>query len=159
MAKPLDETDRALIRALERDARISNKDLAASVGLSPSGCIERVRSLQERGVVTGFHAEVDPQHLGVGLQALIAVRLTKHTRADVDSFREHVLALPEVLSMFHVTGSEDFLIHVAAKDPDHLRDLALDRFTTRPEVLHIETSLVFEHVQRFEWPQYVTSTQ
>jgi DNA-binding Lrp family transcriptional regulator len=79
---PLDRIDRALVRALQKDARLSNKELAAQVGLAPSSCLERVRRLRRTGVLRGFHADVAPEALGVGLQALIAVQLRQHSRQD-----------------------------------------------------------------------------
>ena len=144
---PLDRTDHALVAALQQDARLSNKELAARVGLAPSSCLERVRRLVRAGVLAGFHAEVDPKAMGVGLQALVAVRLARHERGPFETFRRHVLALPETRSAFHVAGATDFLVHVAVRDSDHLRELILSAFTARPEVAHVETSLIFEHAR------------
>jgi DNA-binding Lrp family transcriptional regulator len=142
----LDEQDIAILATLEKNARISNKDLAEHVGLAPSTCLERVRRLVAAGAIHGFHAEIDLAILGFGLQALIAVRLQRHSRKIVTSFREYVLGLAEVRAVYHVAGADDFLVHVAVRDADHLRDLAMDAFTTRPEVARIETRLIFEHV-------------
>lgn len=144
---PLDRTDSAIVRALRENARLSNKELAAVVGLAPSTCHERVRRLVRRGVFLGFHADVQPKAIGAGLQALVAVRLERHTRASYDAFRRHVLALPEVLALFHVAGANDFLVHVATRDSDALRDLILGAFTAYPEVRHVETSLIYEHTR------------
>jgi len=142
----LDASDVAILATLKKNARISNKDLAETVGLAPSTCLERVRRLVDLGAIHGFHADVDLGLLGFGLQAMIAVRLQRHSRELVDSFREYVLGLAEVRAIYHVAGADDYLVHVAARDADHLRDLALDAFTTRREVAHIETRLIFEHV-------------
>jgi len=86
---------------------------------------------------------------------MIAVRLRQHSRDVVDSFRNHVAELPEVRSVFHVTGGDDFLVHVAVRDSDHLRDLALDSFTTRAEVDHIQTRLIFEYTPTWRLPVLV----
>ena len=142
----LDQQDVMILATLKRDARISNKDLASAVGLAPSTCLERVRRLVEIGAIHGFHADIDLAMLGFGLQAMIAVRLQRHSRKIVASFHEYVLGLTEVRAVYHVAGADDFLVHVAVRDADHLRDLALDAFTTRSEVAHIETRLIFEHV-------------
>ena len=139
----LDRTDRVLVRALQRNARVSNKALAEQVGLAPSTCLERVRSLRARGVVRGFHAEVDPAALGRGAEALIAARIRPHSRQIVDAFWQHVLSLPETIAIFHLSGADDFLIHVAVEDTGALRDFVLDRLTSRPEVAHLETHLIF----------------
>lgn len=144
----LDRIDAELVLALQRNARLSNKDLAAHVGLAPSTCLERVRGLVRRGVLRGFHAEVDPAALGRRVQALVAVRLRAHTREEVDAFRAYALSLPEAIAVTHVGGADDFLVHVAVADTHALRDFALDRLTTRPEVVHLETRIVFEHVRK-----------
>lgn len=155
METKLDRIDRAILLALQNEARLSNKELAAKVGLAPSSCLERVRKLKEDGVLQGFHAEVRPDAMGVGLQAMIAVRLRQHSRDLVAAFWAHAKALPEVLSLFHVTGEHDFLVHVAVRDTEHLRDLALDAFTTRPEVAHLQTSLIFEWTKAGNLPNYI----
>jgi len=132
---------------LQKNARMSNKDLAKLVGLSPSSCLERVRRLRERGVLSGFHAAVDPALLGRPTQALISVRLQVHHRHLIDDFYQHVLRLPESISVFHVTGSDDYVVHVAVADTEHLRALVLD-LTARDEVEHVETRLIFEVVRK-----------
>ena len=150
----MDRIDNAILAALQNDGRISNKELAAVVGLAPSSCLERTRRLQERGVIKGFRAIVDPIALGIGLQAFVLVRLAQHNRAVLDGFRDHLETLPEVVSVYHVAGQQDFVVHVAVKDADHLRNLALDSFTTRTEVDRINTALVYEHISQPVWPNY-----
>ena len=144
----LDRTDRRLIALLTEDARRSNKELAAAVGIAPSTCSERLRRLQEAGVFRGFHADVHPKALSIGLQSMIAIRLRRHGADEVDVFRSKALALDEVIGVSHVTGANDFLVHVVVRDADHLRDLAVSSFTSWPEVAHIETALIFEHVSK-----------
>ena len=148
----LDRFDVAILAALRKNARISNKRLAEAVGLAPSTCLERVRRLVELGVLRGFHADVDLGPLDMGMQAMIAVRMREHSRELVDSFRAYALTLPQVLGVFHVSGADDFLVHVAVRDAHELRDLALDSFTTRPEVDRIETRLIFEHMSSWTLP-------
>lgn len=152
MKTALDRIDFAILDALQNDGRLSNKELAAKVHLSPSSCWERVRGLQEDGVLEGFHAAVDPKALGIGLQALIGVSLKRHTREAVESFQDHALDTREVMAVFHVTGARDFLIHVAVRDAEHLRDLALEAFTTHPEVANLETSLIFRGDRKPGYP-------
>ncbi len=144
----LDRTDFEILAALQKNARTSNKELALAIGLAESSCLERVRRLQRRGVLLGSHAEVDPRALGLGLQALIRVRLARHARKEVEAFQKHALALPEVLAIYHVTGEDDFLVHVATRDAEHLRGLTLEAFTTRKEVSRIQTSLIFAHARK-----------
>lgn len=143
----LDRIDRALVALLAKNARLSNKELAATVGLAPSSCHERVRRLVSTGVLCAFHAEFDPRALGFSLEAMVAIRLSRHSRERFTSFREYLLTLEEVVAVFHMAGENDFLVHVRARDAEHLRDIAIDRFISRDEVGHIETWLMFEHVR------------
>ncbi len=110
----LDDVDRHIVRELARDARTPNNALAERVGIAPSTCLGRVRSLRERGVIRGYHADVDPAALGRPLQAMIAVRLQGHARGHIRSFVAGVAGLPEVLNVFFLAGKDDFLLHVAA---------------------------------------------
>ena len=150
----LDRTDRAILRLLQNDARLTNKDLAARVGIAQSTCSERVRRLERTGAFKGFHADVDLGLLGVGLQAMIAVRLQRHETSQVSRFREYAEGLPEVVAFYHMAGTDDFLVHVVARDSDDLRDIAMGAFSAQPEVTHIETSIIFEHTQFLRVPDY-----
>ena len=141
----LDRIDTALLGLLRKNARLPNKALAEKTGIAPSTALERVRRMQESRVILGYHAEISPHALGIGLQAMVAVRLTRHSRALVDSFHAYLSARPEVIALYHLAGADDFLVHVGAKDSDHLRELTLSAFTERPEVAHIETHLIFDY--------------
>ncbi len=141
----IDRTDRHLLAYLQHDARISNKDLAAKVGLAPSSCLARVKRLERSGAVRGYHADVDPRAYGATLEAFIAIRLEKHARTAIAAFERHLGTLPEVRGVFHVAGANDYLVHVAVRDAEHLREFALAAFSTRAEVAHMETSLIFSH--------------
>lgn len=117
-------------------------------GVAPSTCLERVRSLRARGRIRGFRAEVDLPSLGRKLQALIAIRFRTHTRDLVDPFVNYLLSLPETVGLFNVTGDDDYLLHVAVADADHLHAFVLDRLGTRPEVDHLRTALVYQHLRK-----------
>jgi DNA-binding Lrp family transcriptional regulator len=148
----LDSVDAAIVHELQKDARLLNKDLADQVNVAASTCVVRHRALRERGVITGYHAEVDLAAIGRPVQAIIAVRVRPHTRAIVGPFMAYVLALPETLAMSHVAGPEDFLVHVAVADTAHLQRLVLDSFTTRPEVAELHTNLLFQHIRKHTIP-------
>ncbi len=143
----LDELDRALLRALENDARQTNRDLADATGVAPSTSLERVRSLRERGVIRGFHAEIDLGAVDRPVQALISVRIRPPSRPMIEGFREWVIALPETIGLFVLSGSYDFMIHVAVADTDGLYAFVIDRLTQRREVADVNTSVVYEHLR------------
>ncbi|WP_223883719.1 Lrp/AsnC family transcriptional regulator [Pseudarthrobacter sp. BIM B-2242] len=144
----LDETDHLIVQMLQADARTPNNAIAAAAGIAPSTCHGRIRSLQERGVIRGFHADVDPAAVGRGLQALIAIRLQAHARANLTRFENYLAGLPAVESIFFVTGDRDFLIHVAVADSAVLRALVADNLSLRPEVAGTNTTVIFEYLRR-----------
>ena len=141
----VDAVDRVMLELLAQDARITNQRLAEAAGIAPSTALARLRALRERGVIRGFHAEVDLAALGRPLQALIAVRLAVHARDQIDAFTDTVRRLPGVLMVFHLTGVTDYLVWVAATDAQDLREFVVDHLATHPSVAHAETSLIYEH--------------
>ncbi|OGA50214.1 MAG: hypothetical protein A3G25_05770 [Betaproteobacteria bacterium RIFCSPLOWO2_12_FULL_63_13] len=151
---PIDRIDFVILAALQNNARLSNKELSARIGLAPSSCLERVRALTRSGVLQGAHAEVSGAALGIGLEALVAIRLVKHSREAFRRLYAHLRSLPEVLCVFHVSGVNDLQVHVAVRDVHHLRSLIVERFAIRPEVDHCETSLIFELHRKHQWPSY-----
>ena len=148
----VDRIDRHILNALAEDARVSNKELAQTVGLSQSACLERVRRLSERGVLRGAHADVDPAAFGIGVQAFVAVQLKRHTRTAVARFEETAIQLPQVVALYHLTGRNDYMAHAVAQDMEHLRDFTLDAITSLPEVARVETSLLFRATKKSAWP-------
>jgi DNA-binding Lrp family transcriptional regulator len=142
----LDEIDRHIVRELARDARMPNNALAERIGIAPSTCLGRVRSLRERGVIRGYHADVDQTALGRPLQAMIAVRLQGHARGHIRAFVARVASLPEVLNVFFLAGKDDFLLHVAAASTATLRDF-VESLSANGDVSYTETSLIFEHIR------------
>src|SRR5271156_5764564 len=137
----VDAIDRAMLELLAQDARITNQRLAESVGVAPSTAVARLRTLRDRGVIRGFHAKVDLAALGRPLQALIAVRLAVHAREQIDAFTSAVRQLPGVLMVFHLAGATDYLVWVAARDAQDLREFVVDHLATHSAVSHAETSL------------------
>ncbi len=144
----LDPIDHALVRELQEDARRSNRELAAAVHVSPSTSSERVRALRADGVIRGYHADVALDALGRRVQALTAVTIRPPTRENIEAFRNWTASLPELVAVFVVSGSSDFLLHVAVADTDALYAFVIDRLTERPEVADVNTSVVYEHIRR-----------
>ncbi|MHB1489810.1 leucine-responsive regulatory protein [mine drainage metagenome] len=143
----LDEIDRRVLNLLQQDARMPNNALAAAVGIAPSTCLARVRTLRAAGVIRGFHAEVDPAALGRGLQAMVAVRMQSGARNRLSAFAQRLAARSEVLDLYFLAGADDFLVHVAVEDSDALREFVLEQLSAFPEVALTETSLIFEHIR------------
>jgi DNA-binding Lrp family transcriptional regulator len=144
----LSPVERTLVHLLQKNARMTNKDLARTAGIAESTCLERVRSLQESGVIRGWHAEIDHAALGRPLRALISVRLQPKTTASVRAFQKAVYEAPETLSMSTVTGADDFVVEVAVPDVERLESFVLEVITSRQDVADTRTSLVYDHQRK-----------
>jgi DNA-binding Lrp family transcriptional regulator len=153
----LDRIDVEILATLQNNARLSNKELSAAVGLAPSSCLERVRALARKGVLKGHHAEVAANAFGIGVEALVAVRLLRHSRDQFRTLYNHLLSLTEVLGIFHVSGVNDLQVHVAVRDIQHLRDLIVEQFAGRAEVEHCETAVIFDMHRKHQTPCYLPS--
>lgn len=143
---PIDSADRAILDVVARAGRISNAQLAEQVGMAPSTIHQRLRSLLERRVVTGFHASIDQRSLGLGLQAMIGVTLRPGARQEsIQAFAEEVRALPQVLQLFFLGGVDDFMVHVAVADSSGLRQFVVDHLSAQPSVASTRTSIIFDY--------------
>ena len=141
----LDAVDRQIIDLLAENARITNSELAEKTGIAQSTCILRVRSLVAKGVITGFHASVNAAAVGLGLQVLISVTLRATARQQLSQFMADMRKLPEVVQVFFLGGSEDFIVHLAVKDSEQVREFVLEHLSANAAVANTRTNMVFEH--------------
>jgi DNA-binding Lrp family transcriptional regulator len=118
-----------------RDARQTNRDLARTLGFAPSTCLERIRSPRACGVITGCPAAVDPAALDRHVQALIHFKIRPLSRAVIETFKTCAAGLPEVSTVYVVTGGDDMIVHVSAPSVDHVHGFLMDKFTARREVV------------------------
>ncbi|QHJ11827.1 Leucine-responsive regulatory protein [Paraglaciecola mesophila] len=153
-SRALDSIDLDIIASLFEDARTTNKEIAKRVGLAPSSCLERIKRLQADNIIQGASLQVDLNALGGHIQAMISIRLSDHNRLAVDDFVADLLPQPEVLSVFHMGGNIDFLLHVTVSDSSHLRDFVFNQLTARPEINHVESALVYEHRRSQKLPKF-----
>ena len=144
----LDGIDLAIVRELGKNARITNADLASKVGIAPSTCLTRVRSLVDQKVIKGFFADVSPASLGFELQAIISVTLRAGARANLAEFMKTMSAHPQVIQVFFLGGSEDFLVHVAVRNSDEVREFVLEQLSNNASVANTRTNIVFEHFHK-----------
>ena len=143
----LDNTDRRLLRELQRDGRISNQDLADRVGLSPSPCLRRVRALHDQGIILGYHALLDANKLGLTLMALIHISMDRHTPERFAHFEEVISTLPQVLECLLVTGQEaDYQLKVVVRDMQAYQHLLLEKITRIDGVSGVRSSFVMRRV-------------
>jgi Lrp/AsnC family leucine-responsive transcriptional regulator len=145
MEATVDDIDQRILGLLQQNARISNADIAREVGMAPSATLERVRKLEERGVVQGYEARLDPALLGRGLTAFIFVR-SQGMKAEKGA-AQVLAALEEVQEVHHVAGEDCFLVKVRAADTHDLHRLIRDRIGAIPQVTSTRTTIVLETVK------------
>lgn len=143
----LDRYDRRILAELQAAGRLSNQELADRIGLSPSPCLRRVRSLEDAGVIVGYHAEADARALGLNLMALIHISMDQHTPERFKGFEDAVRAIPEILECLLVTGqSADYQLKAVVRDMDAYQELLLQRITRIAGVAGVHTSFVLRRV-------------
>jgi DNA-binding Lrp family transcriptional regulator len=146
LSSDLDDLDRRILEALRGDARMTNSALAERLQIAPSTAHVRLRSLVDRGVITGFVTSIDQRSLGLGLQAIIGVTLRPGARHEsITRFAEEVRKLPQVIQVFFLGGSDDFIVHIAVSDSSALREFVVNHLSAQPSVASTRTSIVFDY--------------
>lgn len=141
----LDDTDRKILALLQANARVTNADVAREVGMAPSATLERIRKLEERGIVRGYEARLDPGQLGLGITAFVQVRSREAPASERTG--EKLAAMDEVQELHHIAGEDCFMLKVRARDPKDLQRILRDRIGAIPEVASTRTTIVLETVK------------
>ncbi|MFV2061658.1 MAG: Lrp/AsnC family transcriptional regulator [Gammaproteobacteria bacterium] len=143
----LDRYDRQILHILQQQGRVSNQDLAEKIGLSQSPCLRRVRTLEENGLILGYHAIVDAKKLGLTMMALIHISLDKHTPERFNNFESEIRAMPPVLECLLITGQDaDYQLKVIVKDMEAYQQLLLGKITRIAGVTGVHSSFVMREV-------------
>lgn len=140
----MDKINRRILRILESEGRISNTDLSTRVGLSPSACLRRVQELERTGVIRGYRAVLDPEQLGIGFVAFVAVGLNDHSKPAQDAFEMAISAAPEVRECHNVTGSFEYLLRVECEDMGAYKVFHSEVLGSIPEVNAITSYAVMD---------------
>lgn len=144
----MDSKDRQIIRALQRDGRMTNQDLAETVNLSPSPCLRRLRNLETSGVIKGYGVEVDAKAYGLPVTVFVRIRLDKHDEDTVRHFETRVAAIDEILECYVMTGLSDYLLRVVAADLDDYETFVRTRLHPIGGIGSIDTSFAYGTVKR-----------
>lgn len=139
-----------LLEALQRDSSQSIAQLAELVGMSPSACHRRIRQLEERGVITGYAAQIDPQRAGLKLQAFVAITLNSQSRELMDRFEAAVDDTAEILECHLVSGEADYQLRVAARDLEHFDQIHRERLARLPGVSTMHSSFAIRRIKRWQ---------
>jgi Lrp/AsnC family leucine-responsive transcriptional regulator len=144
----VNRTDRAILVCLQEHGRLPNNELADRVGLSPSACLRRVRNLEEAGVITGYHAAIDPNAVGRGFQVLVHVTMNAGARKEtMDAFEAAVAAIDEVIECRRMFGDPDYLLWVAAADLEAYERLYMESIVGLPGVARTVSQLTLKTIK------------
>lgn len=142
----LDRIDKKILEALQKNARISNVELAQRVGLSPSPCLRRVQTLEEAGVIEAYVGLVDMRKVMLGVEVFINVQLNGQGKSVMDPVEAAIKRFPQVLECYVMTGDWDYLLHVVAQDMDDIQGFLQDNLSQIPGVMRIKTSFAVRRV-------------
>jgi Lrp/AsnC family leucine-responsive transcriptional regulator len=145
--REIDQFDDKILRILQRNARATSFELAEAIGLSPSSCQRRQRELEQRGIVRGYRAEIDPSVLGQAFTVFAAVQLQRHERSEVQAFQKAVVLLPEVLEVHHIAGAFDYLLRIAVADLASYETFHADRLTALPGLANVTSYVVMSKLK------------
>jgi Lrp/AsnC family transcriptional regulator, leucine-responsive regulatory protein len=138
----LDQIDHKVLEILQMNGKITNAQLSKEIGLSPAPTLERVKKLEQSGIIKSYHAQLDRARIGLGVMTFVQVTLVGHRKMVTDAFVEKINKIPEVIECHHVTGSCDFLLKVIAKDITSYQELMLGRLNEIEEVSGTQTMVI-----------------
>ena len=144
----LDRTDRTILAELQRDGRLTNRELAEKVHLSESACLRRVRSLEEAGVIDRYAALVSQTKVGLPGNVFVSITLNRQEQADLAAFEEAVRRVPEVMECYLMTGQQDYLLRVVVTDPADFERLHSQHLTRLPGVARVQSSFALRTVRK-----------
>lgn len=144
------QEDRRILRELQQDGKISNVELARRVNMSESPCLRRTKALEESGVIKGYQVRLDARKLGYPVTAYILVNLDQRTETDANRFFEAVRLEPRIVECVAITGANDLMLRVVARDIDDLSSLTMDGILRHPSVKDIASCIVLKHIKEDE---------
>ncbi len=149
----MDMIDRKILTILQSRARIKNSEMARELNIAATTLQERIRRLEERGVIKGYRAVIDPEKIGFPIQAFVAVTLDRHEPSNIRAFEKSIKSIVNIKACYHFSGRFDYLLHLVAKDLKELGDLVKVRITALPDFGRCETHLVFSDIETSSaWP-------
>src|SRR5277367_2356767 len=143
-----DRFDAHILSELQKDGRLPVVELAEAIGLSPTPCARRIKALEAAGVIEGYAAILNPARVGLGVLAIVQVKLTEHTDETVARFEREIQLMDEVTKCFAMTGSYDFILEVYGKDLDALSNVVLKKLIRVPNVRDMQSSVVLATIKR-----------
>jgi Lrp/AsnC family transcriptional regulator, leucine-responsive regulatory protein len=148
-AKPIqhDAIDRAILRELQRNSRITNQELSERIGLSPSPCLRRLRALENSGVITGYTATLNEELIGLPVAVFMSVKLERQADASIKAFENEILKYPEIVDCWLMTGDNDYLLRILAPGLRDYEDFLTGILTKIPGIASIQSSVSLRRVK------------
>lgn len=138
----LDQTDRKILEILQTNSNITNAQLAIEIGLSPAPTLERVKKLENSGIIKSYHAVLDMASVGVGVCTFVTVSLKGHNKENIAKFIGAIKEIEEVIECHHVTGQADFILKIVAADIPAYQNLMLEKMTTIEVVDNMQSTII-----------------
>jgi DNA-binding Lrp family transcriptional regulator len=145
----MDRSDVRILDALQRDSSRSIAELAELAGVSTSACHRRIKSLEAAGLITGYRAQLDPQRLGLKLQAFVEITLTSQSREAMDRFEQAVAQFDDILECHLMSGNADYILRISARDLEHFDAIHRDCLARLPGVSAMRSSFAIRMIKRW----------
>lgn len=142
MSTKLDQIDRKILDILQKNAKITNAQLSKEIGLSPAPTLERVKKLEQTGVIKSYHARLDPTKVGMGVSTFVHVSLKGHNKQNINVFLDAINSIDEIIECHHITGTGDFILKVIAKDISSYQNLMLEKVSEISVVDNMQSMVI-----------------
>lgn len=142
MSIKLDQIDRKILDILQKEAKITNAQLSKEIGLSPAPTLERVKKLEQTGIIQSYHARLDPTKIGLGVSTFVHVSLKGHNKQNINTFLEAINQIDEIIECHHITGTGDFILKVIAKDISSYQTLMLEKVSEISVVDNMQSMVI-----------------
>jgi Lrp/AsnC family leucine-responsive transcriptional regulator len=143
----MDAIDKKILMLLQQDAKLNTKEIAEKVGLSVSPTFERIKKLEQKEYIKKYVALLDPTKVGKSISVYCQVTLAVHSRDLIDDFKQHILALSEIMGCYHVSGNYDFLLKVAVNDMNEYQKFVIDKLSVIKGISNVQSSFVMEEIK------------
>lgn len=144
MSQPLklDEIDKKILEILQARAKITNAKLSEEIGLSPAPTLERVKKLEQLGIIASYHAKLNIEKIGMGVTTFVLATLNGHNKANIEAFVEEINKISEVIECHHITGAGDFILKVVTRDISSYQKLMLEKVSDIKQINNMQSMVV-----------------
>jgi Lrp/AsnC family transcriptional regulator, leucine-responsive regulatory protein len=138
----LDEIDKKILEILQARAKITNAKLSEEIGLSPAPTLERVKKLEQLGIIASYHAKLNIEKIGLGVTTFVLATLNGHNKANIEAFVDEINKIPEVIECHHITGAGDFILKVITRDITSYQKLMLEKVSDIKQINNMQSMVV-----------------